>query len=160
MKILNKLLLPKPIWMFFIVPISTALLIYSLTFEESDSVISFISYILSAYALTVLCMRAPKLFERLKKFKQKNKYLNLYFSEPLLRVKLSLYGTVAMNTLYALMQLISGFYFDSVWFYALAGYYILLAVMRFSLLRETVQKKEKICLESICTTVFAEYCFF
>lgn len=39
-----------------------------------------------------------------------------------------------MNLLYALLQLALGIVNRSVWFYALAGYYFLLAVIRISLL--------------------------
>ena len=54
-----------------------------------------------------------------------------------LRVKVSLYGSLAYNTVYALFQLWLGFYHHTFWYYSLAGYYISLAVMRFFLLRHT-----------------------
>lgn len=84
--------------------------------------IKYISYTLSAYALTILCARAPALICKLRAAKEENRYAVLYFSDAALRVKLSLYGSSGMNLLYALLQLALGIVNRSVWFYALAGY--------------------------------------
>lgn len=139
--ILLKLLFPPTVIVILLVPVATALLIYTFAFENADSPVAYISYVLSAYALTVLCAKAPMLFSKAKSVKDNNKYINRYITDVHLRMQLSLYGTVIMNTLYALVQLFSGIYYHSVWFYALAGYYIILVLMRYFLLKETRQKK-------------------
>lgn len=139
--ILIKLLFPPAVAVVLLTPVAAALLIYAFVCGKENSPVGYISYFLSAYALTVLCARSPILFRRVRELKQENRYIRLYLSDPHLRVKLSLYGSVTMNTLYGLMQLLSGFYFRSIWFYALAGYYALLAVMRYSLLKETRREK-------------------
>lgn len=136
-RILTKILFPHIAVVVILVPFATAMLIYAFAVEGADPVVVYGSYFLSAYALTILCARSPVIFRKLKTVKTENKYINRYLTDAHLRVEISLYGTVAMNTLYAAMQLVSGFYFRSVWFYALAGYYVLLAVMRFFLLRDT-----------------------
>lgn len=140
-KVLMALLFPHVAVIWLLVPVAAALLIYAFMFEDNSSVVSIVSYCISAYALTVICMRSPVLFQKLKYIKDSNKYVTLYTSDARLRVKLSLFASVGINTLYALMQLFSGFYFHSVWFYALAGYYTLLAIMRYFLLKETVKSK-------------------
>ena len=43
--------------------------------------------------------------------------------------------------LYAVLQLGSGIYYHSAWFYTLSGYYVILAVMRYFLLKETRHKE-------------------
>lgn len=136
-KILWKLLFPHMAIVIVSVPISVALLIYAFAFEDANIVITYISYVFSAYSLTILCAKSPILFRRLKEAKNNNKYITLYKSDAQLRVKLSLYSSVVLNILYALLQLFSGFYFHSIWFYVLAGYYALLAIMRFFLLKDT-----------------------
>ncbi|MBQ9122547.1 MAG: hypothetical protein IJY10_03535 [Lachnospiraceae bacterium] len=60
-----------------------------------------------------------------------------YFSDPTLRINISLYMTLFINTAYALMQLGLGFYHHTIWYFSLSIYYILLAVMRFFLLKHT-----------------------
>ncbi len=74
---------------------------------------------------------------RVKAWLEKDRNIKRYFNDPKLRVKLSLFGAVSVNILYAAMQLFSGIYFHELWFYALAAYYILLIVMRLFLLRDT-----------------------
>lgn len=136
-RILTKLLFPPLAVVIILVPLATAMLIYAFAVEGAMPAVVYGSYFLSAYALTVLCTRSPVIFRKIKTVKTENKYINRYLTDAHLRVEISLYGTVAMNTLYAVMQLVSGFHFRSVWFYALSGYYVLLAVMRFFLLKDT-----------------------
>ncbi len=76
---------------------------------------------------------------KIKAWLEKDKNIKRYLNDPKLRVKLSLFGSVSINILYAAMQLISGIYFHELWFYALAAYYILLIVMRLFLLRDTAK---------------------
>lgn len=135
-KILFKLLFPHKAIVICSVPIAAALLIYAFAYEDANIVVTYISYIFSAYSLTIVCAKAPILFRKIKAAKNRNKYITLYQSDAQLRVKISLYSSVALNILYALLQLFSGFHFHSIWFYALAGYYTLLAVMRFFLLKD------------------------
>ena len=54
-----------------------------------------------------------------------------------LRITRSLYGSLIWNIIYGAFQLGLGFYHASFWFFSLAGYYIFLAAMRFSLLQHT-----------------------
>ncbi len=135
-KILLKLLFPHKAVVILSVPIAAALLVYAFAFENANIVVSYIAYVFSAYTLTIVCAKAPVLFMKLKEARNRNKYITLYRSDAQLRVKISLYSSVTLNILYALLQLFSGFHFHSIWFYALAGYYTLLAVMRFFLLKD------------------------
>lgn len=136
-KILWKFFFPHKAIVILSVPVSAALLVYAFGFENANIVISCIGYVISAYSLTILCVKSPILFRRLTEAKKKNKYIILYESDAKLQVNISLYSSVILNTLYALMQLLSGFYYHSVWFYALSGYYALLVVIRFFLLKDT-----------------------
>lgn len=135
-RVLKCLLFPHTAIFVILVPFATVFVIYSLAFGSPTDVRTYISYFLSAYALIILCARAPKLFKSAGNFKNNNKYLNMYFSDVHLRMKFSLYRSLGINTLYALLQLVLGFYHHSVWFYSLSGYYVLLALMRFFLLKD------------------------
>lgn len=125
-----------------LVPASAILLIYSFAFDNVDEAVRYLSYFLSAYLLTIVCLRVPAFVRRIKSAKQENRYLRRYFDDAALRVKLSLYSSLALNTIYALMQFGLGLYNRSVWFYALSVYYFLLALMRFFLLKETRKVEE------------------
>lgn len=66
-----------------------------------------------------------------------------FLKDRMLRAELSLYVGLIVNFMYAVVQLISGICYHSLWFGALAMYYILLAVMRFLLLRHLAGNKDK-----------------
>lgn len=138
-KILQKLLFPPLAVIILLVPISIALLVYTFAFGSDNDAIAYVTYVLSAYALTVICCKTPVIFKKAKNVKQENRYIQMYVNDPQLRVKISLYFTLALNCFYAVLQLFSGFYYHSIWFYALSGYYAILAVTRFFLLKHTLK---------------------
>ena len=138
--ILWKLLFPYMAILILLVPIAAALLIYAFAFENAHPGVVYASYFLSAYALVIVCVRAPAIIGWAKNLKRDNRYLSRYFSDPHLRVKISLYTSLAMNTAYAILQLGLGFRHASIWFYSFAIYYLLLAAMRYVLLKESAKK--------------------
>ena len=136
-KIGKALLFPHIAIMIVLVPISTVLLVASMVFIGTESPIPYISYVLSAYTLTVWCVKIPYLIKFFKVFKDENKYARKWQDDTRLRVNVSLYGSFFWNIAYALFQLWLGFYHHTFWFYSLGAYYICLAVMRFFLLLHT-----------------------
>ena len=68
-KIGKALLFPHIAIMIILVPIATVLLVGSMVFIGTESVIAYISYALSAYTLTVWCLRTPRLIAFFKAFK-------------------------------------------------------------------------------------------
>ena len=140
-KLGKALLFPHIAIMIILVPIATVFLVYSMVFLGTESVAAIISYVLSAYTLTVWCFKIPYLIKFFKTFKNENKYARIWQDDTRLRVNVSLYGTLIYNTAYALLQLGMGFWHHTFWFYSLAGYYICLAVMRFFLARYTIKHK-------------------
>ena len=138
LKKLGKVLLfPHIAIMILLVPIATVLLVGSMVFVGTESVIAYISYVLAAYTLTVWCFKIPYLIKYFKTFKDENKYARRWQDDARLRVNVSLYGSLAWNALYGLFQLWLGFYHHTFWFCSLGAYYICLAVMRFFLVRHT-----------------------
>ena len=131
------LLFPPIAIMIILVPIATVLLVGSMVFVGTESVIAYISYVLAAYTLTVWCFKIPYLIKFFKTFKDENKYARRWQDDTRLRVNVSLYGSFAWNALYGIFQLWLGFYHHTFWFYSLGAYYICLAVMRFFLVRHT-----------------------
>jgi hypothetical protein len=136
-KIGKSLLFPHIAIMLVLIPIATAFLVCSMVFLGTESMTAIISYVLSAYTLTIWCFKIPYLIQFFKTFKNENKYARIWQDDTRLRVNISLYGALIYNTAYALLQLGMGFWHHTFWFYSLAGYYISLAVMRFFLVRHT-----------------------
>lgn len=140
-QILYKIFHPYTAVIVFLVPVSAALLIYAFAAKAPALTVQYAAYFISAYTLTALCFKIPVIYGKINKIKHENRYAVRYFSDASLRVKFSLYGSFGINTFYVVMQFYMGLYNHSVWFYALSGYYFLLAFMRFFLLKE-IRKEE------------------
>ncbi len=136
-KLITALLFPHTAIMLVLVPVSTVFLVYAMVFVGTESVPAIVSYVLSAYTLTVWCVKIPKMVAFFKGFKDHNAYVRRWQSDARLRVSVSLYGTLMWNTAYAVFHLGLGFWHHTFWYYSLAGYYLSLAVMRFFLVRHT-----------------------
>ncbi len=118
-----------------LIPLSVIMLLYPLIAPDAYLVLTVAGYALSAYTLAIVCVRIPDIIAGIKDIKNNNKIVRRYFDDPILRVKLSLWGTFVLNVAYALMQLGLGFRHSSAWYLSLSAYYILIAVSRFGLLR-------------------------
>ena len=138
-KLGKALLFPHIAIMILLLPTATVMLVGSMVFVGTESVIAIISYIIAAYTLTVWCFRAPRLVKFFKNFRNESKYARRWREDARLRVKLSLYASLAWNTLYGIFQLWLGFYHRTFWFLSLGAYYIFLAVMRFFLAHHTAR---------------------
>lgn len=148
-KLGKHIIFPHIAIMLILLPVAISFLVYSLVFIGTESMISYISYVLAFYTLTVWCIKIPKLIRFFKAFKNGNKYARLWQDDARLRVNVSLYGSLMFNTAYAVLQLGLGFYHASFWYFSMAGYYISLAIMRFFLVRHTSRHKpgEKMQME-------------
>lgn len=135
-EILWCLLFPPLPFLCFAVPFASVWLIYSFAAGEADHPMTYGSYAFSAYALTIFCARLPRFAGRAKRLKREHPYVERYLSDVSLRLTLSLYGAVLLNGLYGMIQLLFGIGYGSLWFFTLAGYYLLLAAIRFFLLRD------------------------
>ena len=136
-KLGKALLFPHIAIMLLLIPIATVFLVYSMVVLGTESVAAYISYVLSAYTLAVWCCKIPHLIRFFKTFKNENKYARKWLDDERLRVNVSLYGSLAWNTLYGIFQLWLGFVHQTFWFYSLGAYYVCLAVMRFFLVGHT-----------------------
>lgn len=138
-RILNKLLFPGWIVVLISVPIAAALLIYVFLQEADDSPIAYGAYVLSAYSLTIVCAwiakHAGTAGRTIRSAVHRNRLAHRYLTDVSFKTHVSLYFSLGLNLLYAAIKLFYAIRYRSVWFATLAVYYILLAVMRFLLLR-------------------------
>lgn len=142
-KILKKFLFPNLIFTIVLFPISMIILICSMIFLGSKSVVSYISYLFSFYSLLILCLKAPIFINFFKKIKNENKYILRYREDVNLRINISLYGSLIINVIYSIFQLCLGIYHKSFWFYSMAIYYVLLSLLRFYLVKYTKKNKPR-----------------
>ena len=138
-KIGKKLLFP-PIWMMVILVIASALaltLIFVKGMEES--VPAYIVYVLAFYTLsvvTVFCvMVLPKQYSTIKQKIYDNPFGNRYMTDRAFRTGFSLSVSFVISMLYVGINLWFWHTMKSYWFMVLAVYYVIMAVMRFLLVR-------------------------
>lgn len=136
-KLGKALLFPHTAIMIILVPIATVLLVGSMVFIGTESPMAILSYVLAAYTLTVWCFKIPYLIKFFKNFKNENQYARKWQDDAHLRINVSLYGSLAWNTLYGIFQLWLGFFHHTFWFCSIGIYYICLAVMRLFLVNHT-----------------------
>lgn len=142
-KILKKIFCLPPVPTLLISIPSYGLVIYALTGKNVNPAVSYVSYFLSAYALiiTVIGITGVVRFVRqgIDRHPLVRRALDVpligrFLREDMFRAEAALYQGFFINLLYAGIKMFSGFFYRSVWFVTLAVYYILLAIMRASLL--------------------------
>lgn len=136
---------------FFLPPVLTLLIsipayglvIYALTGEDVDPTIVYASYLLSAYGLIITITGITGLVRFVRQGADQHPLVRKVLAIPLVskylredrfRAEAALYQGLLINLVYAGIKMFSGIRYKSLWFITLAVYYILLAVMRASLL--------------------------
>ncbi len=122
---------------------SYALVIYVLASGMENSIISYLAYALSAYALVITITGTVGIIGWIRRGIDSHPLIKKLHGIPVFerflyevefRTETTLYQGLAVNLIYAGIKLFSGIYYRSIWFITLAVYYILLAIMRLSLL--------------------------
>lgn len=135
-KALQKLLFPGKAVMISLAIISAVLLTCIFAFDFREHAFAYLSYILSAYTMTTICLVVYKNIKKGVFFVgSKNEHVKRYLNDPVFRTHVSLYTSLAINVIYAIAKFFSGIFYHSFWFGSIAVYYFCLAVMRFMLLR-------------------------
>ena len=122
--------------------------IYSSAILPIFNQIRITSYISAAYAIILTICAIPEIILIVTGKKLRPEHFQRLAKDTQLQINLSLYGTLAYNTIYAAFQLFAGIYYNSVWYLSIATYYTLLAIMRFSLLHYLRANKAGEDLES------------
>lgn len=149
--ILKKIFKLPPIPTILIAVPSFVLVTYVLANNMNNSVISYVAYTLSAYAMVITITGMAEIIRLIRHGIENHPFvrkalgiplLEKYFKEVEFRTETSLYQGLLINLLYVALKLGSGIYYRSIWFGSLAVYYFLLAVMRFSLLYHVRNRKD------------------
>lgn len=136
-RILGALLRPHIALLLSMLPLSAFLLASAMATPDKASPLCLAAYVISAYTLTIWCIRVPSMVEYFGRLKKENKHAVRWFSDARLRVNVSLMLSLIPNAFYAALQLGLGIYHRSAWYCSLAVYYTLLAAMRLLLARHS-----------------------
>ncbi len=138
-KLINKILYP-PVWLTVILIIVSTISVITVFVKGWDTnPVAYVAYVAAFYTLTVVtlvCIKVlPRYCRKIKQAIYNNKYGNRYMTDAVFKTHVSLYRSLVINMLYVAMNIVSYFLYRSFWFVILAGYYAVLALMRFLLLR-------------------------
>ena len=139
-KRLGKKLLFPPVWLMVLLTIASVVLL-TMVFVRGweQQVIAYFVYVLSFYtlsAVTLYCvMVLPKQYGKIKQKIYDNPFGNRYMTDRAFRTEISLYLSLAISLLYVGINIWSWHFSHSWWFVVLAVYYVIMAVMRFLLVR-------------------------
>ena len=135
----KKIIFPNIFVIILFTVISTLGLVHIFMNGLEMSWIAYIVYVFSFYTLTVLVISLsivlPKQYKFIRQKIMNNPWGNRYLTDAAFRTHVSLYMSLGINVLYTGLNVVSYFFYHSNWFLVLAIYYIILAVMRFLLVR-------------------------
>jgi hypothetical protein len=138
-KIGKKLLFPPIYLLVILVILSAVALTFVFVKGMEETIPAYIVYVLAFYTLsvvTVFCvMVLPKQYSTIKRKIYDNPFGNRYMTDRVFRTNISLSVSLAISMLYVGINLWSWHALKSYWFMVLAVYYVIMAVMRFLLVR-------------------------
>ena len=135
----RKLLFP-PAWVTVLLTIFCTVALVVIFVNGWDmSPVAYVSYVLSFYTLTVVCVACWKVFPgyyRAMNFRMHaNPYIDRYMTDAVFKSNVGLYRSLAINLIYVIVNMISGYVYQTYWFVIFAVYYTIIAIMRFLLVR-------------------------
>ena len=138
-KIGKKLLFP-PVWLVvLLVIISAVALTFIFVKGMEKSIPAYMAYVLAFYTLSIVMvfcvMVLPKKYSTMKRKIYNNPFGNRYMTDRVFRANISLLVSFVISMLYVGINLWSWHMLGSYWFVVLAVYYVIMAVMRFLLVR-------------------------
>jgi len=150
-EIIKRIFKPQTWIILLLIPISTVLLVLGLSDRFHDTALAYISYLVSSYTLIVSVWGFSKLihfaanaFWNIRLIQKINAHPlgHLFLNDITFRGTALIYQGFVINTLYATFRGITAYLYHSVWFAAIAIYYLLLGVIRLTLILHVRQLKQ------------------
>lgn len=135
LRITNKLLRPRLVLLAPLAVLSAAALAAVFTLGLEDTAMAYASYVLSAYSLAAVTLRLITGARRWHSRALENRHVKRYRTDLDFRLRLRLTVSLGVNLCYSVYKAALGLLLGSVWFGAMAAYYLVLSEARFLLLR-------------------------
>lgn len=138
-KIGKKLLFP-PVWVIVaLIVVSAVAVPYVLINGLETAPVSYAVYVIAFYTVCIItafaCVTLPGKYRQIKGKINDTALGHKYINDGVFRTHISLYASLGINLLYVGVNVLSYILYRSMWFVILAGYYGILAIMRFLLVR-------------------------
>ena len=137
MYVLIKLLHP-PKWVLLTLPPIVFATLTCMLLKGKNSMPAYMIYCMSAYCLTIWILPLPQLFRKAKANMMRRLtgavFAGKYIGDLAFRGSVSIYQGMIVNFFYVVFRILIGIRYASVWFLTIAIYYLLLGIMRLSLI--------------------------
>lgn len=130
-KILHTIFFPHTIFIFLMFNFTSAGLIYIFWNHLEKHLLAIVFYVIAFYTLVLVCLRVPSIVKNTRTGIYKNRYAKAYLTDEDLRMRINMYRGLLINFCFATFKIIFGFIYDSSWLFAMAGYNVILSIMRF-----------------------------
>lgn len=134
--LINKFLHPPKLVLILIPPIVFASLAY--VFITGQNTLAYPIYCMSAYCLTILVLPIPKLARNAKatvmRWVNSTTFGGRYVNDLAFRGSVSIYQGMLINFLYVVFRIVVGIRYASMWSVSIAIYYLVLGILRLSLI--------------------------
>lgn len=135
----KKVMFPPIRLMLLLLVVSAVALALVFANSLSETPVAYAVYILSFYTVCVIslfcAMVLPKQYKSIREKIYAHPLGRRYMTDAAFKTHVSLYASLTVNLLYVGVNILSWFLYRSMWFVVLSGYYVILAVMRFLLVR-------------------------
>lgn len=127
--------------LFFIVGFGSVISVF--LFDLTTHWFSYIAYGLSAYALIITVARSINLIKWINKKLHSNKYTSRLLTDRDLKNNIKLFSGTFFNNIYGMFKVITGIIYRSVWFGSTGVYYLILGMMKLSLIKHVIKRSNK-----------------
>ena len=141
-----KLLFP-PLWLICVLTAGCAIAlfqIFSRGMESSPA--AYAVYTLSFYTLLILSLtvwrNSPRWHSRVREIVYGNTYIRQYVTDAVFKTQINLACSLALDVLYAGVNILLAVFFSTNWFAIFAGYYTVLSCLRILLFQNLLRRKE------------------
>lgn len=146
--------------------LSYTALIFILAYGNTESMLAYFVYCMSAYSLIILCTAMPRWIRCAAQTLQNSKTMrwllsthivSSYISDLTFRGNIGIYQGMMIGFLYTIFRTIMGIRYASVWFVSTAVYYFILGMIRAYLIicyRQRFTKAEMICYRNTAWFLF------
>ncbi len=143
-KEIGKKLIFPPIWIIILLTtICTIALVKIFRNGWETNPWACVSYVLSFYTLSVVCIacwkRLPRYYKEVESKMHENKYIDRYMTDAVFKSNVGLYRSLAINLIYVVVNGVSGYIYQTYWFVIFAVYYSIIAMMRVLLVRYVIK---------------------
>ena len=135
-----KLLFPPTFVVFLFFNLTVVGLVFIFMNNLGENPIAACFYAVAFYSLVIVCARIPRIVKKVQRGLHSNKYSHRYLTDKELRMSFSMYRGLIIGIGFAVFKTITGLLYHTPWLYAMAGYNVIMSLMRFVVVYQTQRK--------------------